>query len=83
MIRRRPANERMVKHVLGLSREPDLIDELGCHQFVNDWLDAQCGDQFSCESRADHRCRAQRAFRVRVQPIDARGDRRLQAWQEQ
>ena len=31
----------MVEHILGLSGEPDLIDELGRHQVVNDRFDAQ------------------------------------------
>ena len=34
------ANQRMVEHILGLSGEPDLIDELGRHQVSDDRLDA-------------------------------------------
>ena len=72
------ANQRMVEHVLGLSGEPDLIDELGRHQVINDRFDAQRGQQVEAEPRADHRRRAQRAFGFRVEPVDARGDGRLQ-----
>ena len=72
------ANQRMVEHILGLSGEPDLIDELGRHQVGNDRFDAQLGQQVEAEPRPDDRRRAQRAFRFRVEPIDARGDGRLQ-----
>ena len=34
------ANQRMVKHILGLAGERDLIDELGRHQVGNDGFDA-------------------------------------------
>ena len=60
-------NQRMVEHILGLAGEPDLIDELGRHQVVNDRFDAQHGQQVQAEPRADHRRRAQRAFRLRVE----------------
>ena len=33
-------NQRMVEHILGLSGEPDLIDELGRRQVGNDGFDA-------------------------------------------
>ena len=33
-------NQRMVKHILGLAGEFDLIDELGRHQVGNDGFDA-------------------------------------------
>ena len=36
-------NQRMVEHILGLSGEPDLIDELGRHQLVEDGFDPQRG----------------------------------------
>ena len=72
------ANQRMVEHILGLPGEPDLIDEFGRDQVVNDRFDAQRGQQVEAEPRADHRRRAQRAFGFRVEPIDARGDGRLQ-----
>ena len=35
------ANQRMVKHILGLAGESDLIDELGRHQVGNSGFDAQ------------------------------------------
>ena len=33
-------DQRMVKHILGLASEPDLIDELGRHEVGNDGFDA-------------------------------------------
>ena len=39
------ANQRMVEHILRLSGEPDLIDELGRHQVSNDRFDPQLGQQ--------------------------------------
>ena len=55
-------NQRVVEHILGLAGELDLIDELGCHQVVNDGFDAQLGQQVQAEPRPDDRRRAQRAF---------------------
>ena len=71
-------DQRMVKHILGLPGERDLIDELGRQQVGNDRFNAQCRQQVRSEPRADHRRRAQRSFRFRVEPIDAGGDRCLQ-----
>jgi hypothetical protein len=34
----------MVKYILGLSSEPDLIDQLGPDQLVNDRLNTQQGE---------------------------------------
>ena len=61
------ANQRMVEHILGLSGEPDLIDELGRHQVSNDRFDPQHGQQVEVEPRPDDRRRAQRAFRFWVE----------------
>ncbi len=72
------ANQRVVKHILGLAAEPHLIDELGGHQVINVRLDAQPGDQFSCETHADNCCSAQRTFGPGVEAVDARSDGRLQ-----
>ena len=35
------ANQRMIEHKLGLSGEPDLIDELACHQVLEHRIDRQ------------------------------------------
>ena len=40
-------NQRMVEYILGLTGEADLIDELGRHQIINGWFDAQRGQQVS------------------------------------
>ena len=47
-------------------------------QVGNDRFDAECGQQVDAKAGADDRRRAQRAFGFRVEPIDARGDGRLQ-----
>ena len=67
----------MVEHIFRIPGELDLIDELGGHQIGNLGFDAEPRQQIHAEPRADNRRGAQRAFRLRVQPIDARGDRRL------
>ena len=43
----------MVKHILGLSGEPDLIDELSRQQVINDRFNPQRVQQVQAESRAD------------------------------
>jgi len=73
----------MVKHILGLSGEPDLIDELRPHQISNGWFNSQHCQQVEAEPRADYRCRAQCAFRFWPKPIDARGDSLLATLQAQ
>jgi hypothetical protein len=60
------ANQRMVKHILCLAGEPDLIDELGRHQVSNDRFDAQLSQQIGAKPGADDRRRAQGAFGFRV-----------------
>ena len=47
-------------------------------QVVEGRFDPQRGQQVEAEPRADDRGRAQGAFGFRVEPIDARGDGRLQ-----
>ena len=75
------ADQRMVEHVLGLSGEADLIDELrrspgrqrpGSMPSVS--------SRSRLNRRADDRRRAQGAFGLWVEPVDARGDGRLQRW---
>ena len=60
------ANQRMVKHILGLAGEFHLIDELARHQVINDRFDVQHGQQVQGEPRADDSRRAQRALGFRI-----------------
>jgi len=77
LIRHR-ANQRIVKHILRMPGERHLVDELGRQQVGNDRFDVKRRQQVCAESRAHHRRGAQRAFRLRVESVDARCDRRLQ-----
>jgi len=43
------ANQRMIEHKLGLSGEPDLIDELACHQVLEHRIDRQRFQQVEAE----------------------------------
>jgi hypothetical protein len=45
----------VVKDILRLSSEPDLIDELGRHQIGNHRFDTQHGEQVEAKPGADHR----------------------------
>ena len=68
----------MVKHILGLPGEADLIDELSGQQIINDRFNPQRGQQIQVKPLAEHcRC-AQRALCYCVEAVDARGDGCLQ-----
>ena len=68
----------MVKHILGLSGERDLIDELAAHQIVQNRINAQRFQQVPAELRADDRCCALGALGRWGKPVDAGGDGCLQ-----
>ena len=68
----------MTKDKFGLPGERDLVDELTRHQISYGWSHPKRTQQVGAKPRADHRRRAQCAFRLRVEPIDTGGDRRLQ-----
>jgi hypothetical protein len=69
---------RQLEHILGSSGEPHLIDDLGGHQVLKGRVNAQRFEQVRAEPRANDRCCAQRAFRFRVEAVDASGDGCLQ-----
>ena len=71
----------MVEHILGLSGEPDLIDELGRHQVINDRFDAQHGQQVEVEAEPTTAAALNVRFAFGRKPSKTRGDGRLQAWQ--
>jgi len=68
----------MVERILGLSGEPDLIDEFGLDKVLQGRINPQCFEQVSAESRADDRRGALGTFGRRVESVDARGDGCLQ-----
>ena len=72
------ANQWMVKHILRLAGEANLIDELTSQQIIDDGVDSQRGQQVEGETRAEHRRRTQRSLGLCVEAVDARGDSRLQ-----
>src|SRR5271157_1014900 len=68
----------MAKRVFGVRGEPDLIDELGGDQLVDNRVDVEAGQQVAAEARPDDRCGRERVFVRRAEPVDAGGDGRLQ-----
>ena len=77
LVRHRP-DERIAEDELGFAGESDLIDELGGHQVGRQLVRPRAVQQVEAEPRADHRRGAQRLFRLRVESVDAGGDRCLQ-----
>jgi len=67
-----------MKHVLGLSSECDLIDELATQQVPKSRINAQGFEEAPAEPRTDDSRCAQGALGRRVKPVDAGGDGRLQ-----
>ena len=76
-VRNRP-NQRVMEGVFRSRREFDLIDELRLDQRLKNGSYLQSVQQITSKPGTDDRCSAQRAFRHRIEAIDARGDRRLQ-----
>ena len=68
----------MMEHILGLSGEGDLIDELAAHQVLKDRINAEGFEEAPAEPRTDDSRCAQCALGRRVKPVDAGGDGRLQ-----
>src|SRR5689334_18015857 len=68
----------MTKRKFGAWGEYDLIDELRSDQLIEGRIDLQPLQHVETELRADDRCRAQRSLGRWVEPVDTRGDRRLQ-----
>ena len=62
----------------GARGEPHLVDELGVDQLLDAGIDSQAGQQIGAEASPDDRSGGKRVFGRRVEPIDARGDGRLQ-----
>ena len=68
----------MVERILSLPGEPHLIDERGRQKSRREQVQCPPRSVGQAEPRADHRCCVQRLLGFRIEPVDARGDGRLQ-----